>query len=114
MSGIPPSWSDFEDGATLGSRGTESGIIVLDEEYDEAARISLERETGTAPFAITCGVYGRLMHTRFFDLEAEARSEYAAMKVALQEIVDGFDSPDPQANDRARQILYGFLDRFPT
>jgi hypothetical protein len=112
----PPahSWSAFEDGATLGSRGSESGVILLDDEYDAAARITLERATSVAPFAITCGVYGRLMHTRYFSAEAEARSEYAAMKAALAEIVDGFDSDDPQQSDRARQAVERFTDQFPT
>lgn len=110
----PPAWSQFESGATLGCQGSEAGVILLDEEYDEAARMTLERAATVARFAITCGVYGRMMHTRFFATEAEARSEYAAMKIVLQEIVDGFDSGEPGMRDRARQSLEEFLDRFPT
>jgi len=45
----------FEDGATLGQKGSESGVILRDEEHPQEARITLERDTRTAPFAITCG-----------------------------------------------------------
>ncbi len=107
-------WTVFEDGATVGSRGSESGLILLDEEYDQASRITLEQAVSTAPFAITCGVYGRFFHTRFFDSETVARNEYAAMKDVLQQIVDGFDSEDARTKDLARQAVEGFLDRFPT
>ena len=31
--------------------GSESGIIILDLEYSDGARISLEKETSIAPFA---------------------------------------------------------------
>jgi hypothetical protein len=112
----PPAhvWSPVDNGATLGTSGSESGLILLDEEYDEAARITLERDAAVAPFAITCGVYARLMHTRFFHAEDEARREYAAMKLTLQEIVDGFDSGDPQRTHSARQAVEGFPHHFPT
>jgi hypothetical protein len=111
----PPthSWSDFDNDATLGSQGSEAGLILLDEEYDQAARITLERATRVAPFAITCGVYGCLLHTRYFGSEDEARSEYAAMKGVLQEIVDGFDSGDITIRQRARQAAEGFAEKFP-
>ncbi|HTV81147.1 MAG TPA: hypothetical protein VME18_00745 [Acidobacteriaceae bacterium] len=107
------SWCDFENGATLGSQGSESGFILLDEEYLHAARITLERATRVAPFAITCGVYGRLLHTRYFGPQARALSEYAAMKNVLQEIVDGFDSDAPRMRTRAQQALEEFTEKFP-
>jgi len=59
------SWHQFEDGATLGQKGSESGVILRDEEHPQEARITLERDTRTAPFAITCGIYGCMLHTRF-------------------------------------------------
>jgi hypothetical protein len=112
--GSTDKWCDFEQGTTLATQGSESGVIVLDEEYDQRARISLERAARVAPFAITCGVYGRLMHTRYFGSEAEAKSKYDAMKLVLKLIVDGIDSPDEQVRRCAVQALYDFADRFPT
>ena len=59
-------WQPFENGGTLGQIGSEEGIIVHDEEHSLGARISLERDTIVAPFAITCGIYGWMLHTRYF------------------------------------------------
>ena len=69
-------WYTFNRGATLGTEGSERGVIVTDEEHALGARLTLERGTQTAPFAITCGVYGWLVHTRFFPSETEANAEY--------------------------------------
>jgi hypothetical protein len=76
-------WHPFDGGRTIGERGSESGIILLDEETDAGARITLERSGAVAPFSITCGVYGGLLHTRFFSKETEARGDYAAMRARL-------------------------------
>ena len=46
-------WHAFEDGATIGQQGSESGEIARDEEHPLGARITLERDTPIAPFAIT-------------------------------------------------------------
>ena len=81
-------WYTFNQGATLGTEGSERGVIVTDEEHALGARLTLERGTQTAPFAITCGVYGWLVHTRFFPSETEANAEYDRMKTALAELLD--------------------------
>ena len=58
-------WITYEDGKTIGSTGSEGGVILRDEECPDGARITLEEETHMGvPFAITCGVYGWLVHTR--------------------------------------------------
>jgi hypothetical protein len=85
---VEPAWRPFEAGQTLGTRGSESGVILLDEENEAGARITLEQRRAfpgsrRPPFAITCGVYGGMMHTCFFGEEAEARESYAAMKPRL-------------------------------
>lgn len=80
-------WHIFNDGATLGTAGSENGSIIRDEEHAFGARITLERRTQAAPFATTCGVYGSMVHTRFFHSEVEANAEYDQMKTALAEIL---------------------------
>lgn len=72
---------------TVGTVGSESGTIVLDEEHEEGARITLERDGRFAPWAITCGIYGTFLHTAFASTEAEGRSKYAAMKESLVSIM---------------------------
>jgi hypothetical protein len=80
-------WYPFENGATLGQKGSERGTILRDEEHPQEARITLERDARIAPFAITCGIYGCMLHTRFFSLESEATSQYEQMKIALSELL---------------------------
>jgi hypothetical protein len=81
-------WQPAKHGSTLGQTGSEEGIIVRDEEHAFGARITLERGTRTAPFAITCGIYGWMLHTRFFSSLDEAETQYESMKSALAALLE--------------------------
>lgn len=77
-------WQPLDGGATLGQSGSEGGTIVLDDEHASGARITLERDTAhSVPFAITCGVYGWMVHTRFFSDRQTAQAAVDAMKPDL-------------------------------
>jgi hypothetical protein len=95
-------WQPFEEGHTLGRTGAEGGEIVLDDEHPGGARITLERGCLRAPFAITCGVYGWLVHTRFVADEETAQHAVAAMKDALAAIVALI--PPEDAPDEAERL----------
>lgn len=109
-------WSPLDDGATIGQSGSESGIILRDDEHPLGARITLERGGGTAPYAITCGIYGWMMHTHFSAAEAEAQRDYDRMREALTSILAGMsDSDSPEDEDRrARTVsaIERFVDDF--
>jgi len=109
-------WLPFDEGASIGQVGSE-GVILRDEEHTGGARITLERDGFAAPFSITCGVYGWLMHTRFFAHGWEAEREYATMKPALAAIVDLFPRPGDRAPEARLNAftaaINGFVDRFP-
>ena len=60
-------WNMFDNGSTIGVEGSESGVIIIDEEYSLGARITIEKNTEVAPRAITLGIYGYLMHTFYCD-----------------------------------------------
>ena len=77
----------FEKGRTFGASASESGVITRDEEHSEGARITLERDARSAPFAIPCGIYGCMAHTRYFRNEAEATQAFDDMKQALEHIM---------------------------
>ena len=68
-----------------GDTGSEGGTVLADEEYKEACRITLEK--CERYHAITCGVYGDMVHTAFCDAD-EANSKYEAMKAELRAFVD--------------------------
>ena len=104
------SWVPSEDGVTLGLRGSEEGIVTRDEEHVLGARITLEREASVAPFAITCGIYGWMMHTRFFDSEAEAEEQYDLMKNSLSELMEAAERT--ASVDGGRQVLMDGIHKF--
>lgn len=107
------SWYPFDNGATLGQKGSESGVILCDEEHPQEARITLERDTRNAPFAITCGIYGCMFHTRFFGIESEASSQYEEMKAALSTLLLTENEGGPEG---CRSFLDGvaeFVEKYP-
>lgn len=80
--GQPGDWRPFSNGSTIGTPGSEGGRVLLDEEHTWGMRICLE-QTGDSRFAITCGVYGAMVHTCCFASDAHARAEYDKMKPRL-------------------------------
>ena len=96
-------WYPFRGGATIGTRGSESGVILRDEEHPAGARITLERD-GATPYGITCGIYGRLMHTAFASSASDASEKYTAMKAQLSELVTSGSDIDSE--------VQAFIDRF--
>lgn len=74
-------WKDlYVEGAV----GSENGLVLSDEEYANSCRITLEK----CPkyYAITCGVYGAMVHTVFCG--DNYQETYSAMKKELQEFID--------------------------
>ncbi|HEY2660306.1 MAG TPA: hypothetical protein VGI79_11315 [Caulobacteraceae bacterium] len=106
-------WTAFDDGKSLGHRGCENGVIIADEEHLDGARISLERETGSASFAITCGVYDWMVHTRFFGTEGEGRRKYEAMKVDLAQLASAQPTSGQSASSKMITAVNAFVERFP-
>ncbi len=110
---MPQSWYPFEGGSTLNQPGSEQGVILRDEEHPLGARITLETSAHTALCAITCGIYGCMMHTRFFSSEAEADREYELMKAALATLLEEAG----QSADGGDEVLLDgcarFVERFP-
>jgi len=105
------SWNAFDNGKTIGQRGSESGRIIRDEEHTDGARITLERDGQTAPFAITCGIYGWMVHTRFFGAESEAQSAFESMRSELTRILSTIPlTADPEVVSKS---ISDFVERFP-
>jgi hypothetical protein len=111
------SWCPFDNGNTLGLRGSEDGVIIRDDEHQEGARITLERDCAHAPFAMTCGIYGWFFHTRFFGSESGSFAGFERMKEGLTDILSIIPrADDPEANDKVRLVcdeISNFVRRFP-
>lgn len=80
-------WILYENGSTIGKKGSENGKIICDEEYFGSCRITLEK-TKPIPYSITCGVYGLMCHTAFASTELEAKEKYECMKKELKGFID--------------------------
>jgi hypothetical protein len=110
-------WSPFKQGASIGTLGSEAGVIILDDELRDEARITLEGAGATSPFAITCGIYGWMVHTRFFSSESEALSAFEAMKLGLSRILETIpfehDPEFSQAMATATGLIEEFLEDYP-
>src|SRR5205823_3097023 len=109
-------WRSFDNGATVGQRGPEEGIILRDEEHELGARITLEENCSHGvPFTVTCGIYGWFFHTRF--LSSKAAAEFAAMMDGLSHILGSIPSvDDPNADAKCTEVskaIQAFVARFP-
>ena len=100
-------WALFDEGATLGTTGSEGGVIVVDDAHDAGARITLEKDAPHAPYAITCGVYGLFVHTRFVGDDATARADVDAMKAAIDALLA------LEEGDAVVAAVEAFVARFP-
>jgi hypothetical protein len=110
-------WQPFDEGKSIGLRGSEDGCIIQDEEHQEGARITIEHDGRIAPFSITCGIYGWMAHTRFFSDEETTMQEYEKMKISLDEILQAI----PTANEleveekiaTVTNAISNFVEQFP-
>lgn len=76
-----------------GSIGSEGGIVVADEEYKDACRITLEKCEKYC--SVTCGVYGAMVHTAFADFDCGWK-KYNEMKQELQRFIDADTTSDEE------------------
>jgi hypothetical protein len=89
----------------LNQIGSEGGKVLKDEEYKGQCRITLER----CPHydAITCGVYGEMVHTAYADVK-ESSSTYELMKKELQKFIDA----DFEDEEKRSEFYEVFVNRF--
>jgi hypothetical protein len=92
-------WHPFKGGETIGQEGSESGIIIADEEYNNSCRITIEKDGCTAPYSITCGIYGLMCHTVFSDDEFEVQSKFKSMKQELHAFMESNDNEYEWCNE---------------
>ena len=106
-------WCQFKDGKSIGQTGSESGRILRDEEHRDGARVTLEHVRDNR-FTITCGIYGWMVHTRFFNSEASAQIGFDETKNELSKIL-ALISLESEADDDklevAKVAIADFVER---
>jgi hypothetical protein len=109
-------WIPFEGGASLGATGTEGGVIVRDDEHPLGARVTLERGGAIGSYAITCGVYGWMVHTCSSSDRAAAEAAFEVIEAELAAILDAIPCADEMESDRYDEVVAmigAFVDRHP-
>lgn len=92
---------------------------MRDDEYPDGARVTLESDVPfkTPPWAITCGIYGWMVHTRWFSGEEDAQVAFAELRDGLARILSLIpykDDPALEAGiDSVIAAISEFIDRFP-
>ncbi len=85
------------------SVGTEGGEVIADEGYKYSCRITLEKLN--QGYAITCGIYGCMMHTVYCG--EDYMKKYDEMKSELQRFVDS-----DLTEDEKNKFYDDFTSRF--
>ena len=81
------SWYPFKNGKSINTVGSECGTIILDEEHEYGARITIEENSSLAPFSITLGIYEVMFHTDFANDLNVAKSKYNLFKQQVELIL---------------------------
>lgn len=113
---IGTNWYDYDEGYSIGTVGSSDGAIVHDEEHESGARITLEEESCFASFAITCGIYGWMFHTRYLADESEADAEYDRMKNDLNrilELIPPEENQDEATKNEIAEEIELFVEMYP-
>ena len=104
-------WSGYDDGYSVGMVGASGGAIVRDEKHKSGARVTLEAETSFAAFAVTCGIYGWMFHTRYLTQENAAFAAYKEMREELEKVLESMPS-DEGASEENREEFAEELEMF--
>jgi hypothetical protein len=104
------SWLAYDDGRTIGRVNSEGGVILNDEEYLNAARITLKR--GEKIVSVSCNIYGWINHTRFFGGVPEAERDFNVMKRELGKIMEIITAEGVNSL-KGWEAISEFVRRFP-
>ena len=104
------SWFAYDDGRSIGKVSSEGGVILLDEEHPAGARITLKRGSGSV--SVSCNIYGKMDHTRFFGTVSEAQREFRNMKSSLDEVMKIIEATGSR-DIKVWEAISEFVRRFP-
>ncbi len=104
------SWLAYDNGRSIGKISTEGGVILRDEEHTKRVRLTFKR--GSGYISVSCNIYGRMDHTRFFGTVAEAQREYILMKSFLGNMIENVLSTGPK-DIQVWETISQFVRRFP-
>lgn len=102
-------WTNIEE--TIGETGSESGKIIYDVENVNGARITIEKETDIAPFAVTLGVYGIMFHTDFFSTETDAKDFVFESMKKIENLFRHLEVSENQQDEDWRKVYNELVEK---
>ncbi len=103
-------WQPYNNGRSIGVKGSEGGTIIRDEEHPLGARMTIKQ--GQDYVSVSCTISGMIDHTRFFKEMRAAEHEYATMKKELVKVM-GAVSSAKAADIKVWIAITEFVARFP-
>ena len=108
---LSENWTKYNNGNSIGKKGSEGGKILNDHENINGARITIEANAGNIPFAITLGIYGLMFHTEFFS-EIEIATEYfKRKKIEIDRILKMLEIPEDNQDTEWENKKDEFLEK---
>ncbi len=104
------SWSIYNHGKTIGTKGAEGGVILSDESHPDGARITLKRGDGFV--SVSVSIRGWMDHTRFFSTDADAQREYRAMRSAVVNVLNVINAKEA-TEIKIWESISEFVRRYP-
>ncbi|MGN6421507.1 MAG: hypothetical protein ACTHMC_28595 [Pseudobacter sp.] len=92
-------WIPFDNKKSIGTKGSEGGKVIIDLENIEGARITLEKECGNIPFAVTIGIYGLMFHTHFDSSLESANTFMKYSKFRINKVFELYNMPEIERNE---------------
>lgn len=103
-------WINYKNGSTIGTTSAEGAVILRDEEHERGGRVTLKQ--GETFVSVSCHIYGKIDHTRFFNSVPEAQRDFIVMKNVLGSILD--DILGTGADEiKVWEAIADFVRRFP-
>lgn len=103
-------WLPYNNGITIGAKGPEGDIILMDDAHPIGARITIKQ--GAQYFSVSCNIYNWINHARFFNTEDDAKREFLVMEEALLEIINLLSVREIY-NIKVWEAISNFVRRFP-
>jgi hypothetical protein len=103
-------WISHDKGKSIGTKGSEEGTIISDAENINGARITVEKECGNIPFAITMGIYGLMFTTHYVGSLEEANDYVVQSKFKINKIFDLYNIKEDKRDDGWQQKIYAIMD----
>jgi hypothetical protein len=99
MTTLDYKWIPFDSGKSISRPGSEGGKIIRDEENTFGARITLEEKGDIAPFSITLGIYGVMVHTRFYSTFEQGQRCFDLYKNKIEQVISHCSTAEAERDE---------------